>query len=72
MLSFYGQFGLTDRWAVGSRLDLFSVSYENYDGALTAAGYRSLVIRLEAEKDARHLKAKQTFRGPMLFMNASF
>ena len=88
VLSFYGQFGLTERWAVGSRLDLFSLSYENYDGALTAvgfdvvyqpfrhvgfgAGYRSLVIRLEAEKDARHLKAKQTFQGPTLFMTVSF
>jgi hypothetical protein len=88
VLSFYGQFGLTDRWAVASRLDLFSLSYQNYDGSLTAiafdvmyqpfrhvgfgAGFRSLVIQLEAEKDARHLKTKQTFQGPMLFMNVSF
>ena len=88
VLSFYSQFALTDRWALGSRVDLFSLSYENYDGSLTAvgfdvmyqpfrhvgfgAGYRSLVIRFEAEKDARHLRAKQTFQGPLLFMNVSF
>jgi len=88
VLSFYGQFGLTDRWAVGARIDLFSISYENYDGSLTAVGldvmyqpfrhvgfglgFRNLLIDFEAEKDGRHLKAKQTFQGPLLFMNVSF
>ena len=28
VLSAYGQFALTERWAVGSRLDRFSLSYE--------------------------------------------
>jgi hypothetical protein len=88
VLSFYGQFALTERWAVGGRIDLFSLSYENYDGSLTAVGldvmyqpfrhvgfglgFRNLLIDFEAEKDGRHLKAKQSFQGPMLFMNASF
>jgi len=35
-------------------------------------GWRSLFLSLEAEKDARHLKVKQTFQGPMAFMNVSF
>jgi hypothetical protein len=35
-------------------------------------GFRNLLIDFEAEKDGRHLKAKQSFQGPMLFMNASF
>ena len=88
VLSVFGQFALTERWAIGARLDRFSLSYENYDGSLTALGldlayqpfrhvgfgvsYRSLFISLEAEKDGRTLKAEQTFQGPMFFMNASF
>jgi hypothetical protein len=88
VLSLYTQFALTERWAIGGRLDRFSLSYENYDGSLTALAidiayqpfrhvgfglsYRSLFISLEAEKDGRTLKAEQTFQGPMFFMNASF
>jgi len=88
VLSFYGQFALTNQWALGTRVDFFSLSYENYDGRLSAVGmdvtyqpfrhvgfglgWRSLSLSLEAEKDARHLKVKQTFQGPMAFMNVSF
>jgi len=88
VISLYGQFALTDRWAVSARLDRFSLSYENYDGSLSAlgidvmyqpfrhvgfgAGYRSLFIDLEAEKSARHLKVEQSFQGPLLFMTVSF
>lgn len=88
VLSLYAQFALTERWAVSARLDRFSLSYENYDGSLSAlgidvvyqpfrhvgfgAGYRSLFIDLEAEKSARHLKVDQSFQGPLLFMTASF
>jgi len=88
VLSFYGQFALTNQWALGTRVDFFSLSYENYDGRLSAVGmdvtyqpfrhvgfglgWRSLFLSLEAEKDARHLKVKQTFQGPMAFMTVSF
>jgi hypothetical protein len=88
VLSLYGQFALTERWAIGARLDRFSLLYENYDGSLTALGldltyqpfrhvgfgvsYRSLFISLEAEDEGRTLKAEQTFQGPMFFMNVSF
>lgn len=88
VISLYGQFALTDRWAVSARLDRFSLSYENYDGSLGAigldvlyqpfrnvgfgAGYRGLFISAEVEKSARKLKVEQTFHGPLLFMTASF
>lgn len=88
VLSVYGQFALTERWAVGARLDRFSLSYQNYDGSLGALGvdvmyqpfrhvgfgfaYRALFIDVEAEKSGRHLKADQSFQGPMLYMNVSF
>jgi len=88
VLSVYGQFALTDRWAVSARLDRFSLAYENYDGSLTSLGvdvmyqpfkhvgfglgYRNLFIDAQVEKSGRMLSLKQTFQGPMLFMNASF
>ena len=88
VLSVYGQFALTERWAVGGRLDRFSLSYDKFDGSLTSLGldlayqpfrnigfgvaYRSLFISMEANEGARTLKFKQTFEGPLVFMNASF
>ena len=35
VLTVYGQFALTERWAVGARLDRFSLKYDKYDGSLT-------------------------------------
>jgi len=88
VLSFYAQFALTERWALSARIDRFSLSYENYDGSLSALGidvmyqpfrhvgfgfgYRSLFIDLEAEKSGRTLKVEQSFQGPLVFMNVSF
>ena len=88
VISVYGQFALTERWAVGSRLDRFSLSYDKYDGSLTSlaldltyqpfrhvgfgAGYRGLFIRMEASGDRATLRFRQTFEGPLLFVNASF
>ena len=88
VLSVYGQFALTEEWAVGGRLDRFSLSYDKFDGRLTSLGldvtwqpfrhvgfglaYRSLFISMEADDGDKTLKFKQTFEGPMLFMSASF
>ena len=88
VLSIYGQFALTDQWAVGSRLDRFSLSYDKYDGSLTSlaldltyqpfrhvgfgAGYRGLFIRMDATGDRGTLRMRQTFEGPLLFVTASF
>jgi hypothetical protein len=88
VLSLYAQFALTERWAMGGRLDRFSLSYDKYDGSLTSlgldivyqpfrhfgigAGYRGLFIRMEVEGDRNLLRLRQTFEGPLLFVNASF
>jgi hypothetical protein len=88
VLSFYAQFALTERWALGVRADRFSLSYKNYDGSLSAlgfdvtyqpfrhvgfgAGYRSLFIEVDAEEDGRTLKVDQSFQGPLVFMNVSW
>ncbi len=88
VLSFYGQFALTERWAVSGRMDRFSLSYGKFDGSLTALGLdlmyqpfrnvgfglgsRSLYISMDAQQNDRTLKFRQTFQGPVLYMNASF
>ena len=88
VLSLYGQFALTDTWAVGTRLDRFSLEYDKFSGGLTnfaldvqyqpfkhvgfALGYRGLVIKAEVEGDRRTGTFRQTFTGPMASMNVSW
>jgi hypothetical protein len=88
VLSAYGQFALTDTWAVGGRLDRFVVSYDKYDGNVTSIGvdlnyqpfrhlgfglaYRSLFIVLKATGDNYAASFNQTFQGPLVYMNANF
>ena len=88
VISFYGQFALTERWAVGGRLDRFSLSYDKYDGSLTSLGldlnyqpfrhvgfgvaYRALFIDLQATDASKTLKFNQSFEGPLFFVNATF
>jgi len=88
VLSAYGQFALTEQWAVGGRLDRFALTYNKYNGNITSIGldlmyqpfrhvgfglgYRSLNINLKATGDQVTGKFVQTFQGPLLYMNASF
>jgi hypothetical protein len=88
VLSIYGNFALTDRWAVGTRLDRFSLEYDKFSGRLMslaldlqyqpfkhvgfAAGYRALAIKAEVEGDRVTGKFRQTFEGPMISMNVSW
>jgi hypothetical protein len=88
VFSVYGQFALTDLWAVGGRMDRFVMSYNNYDGNVTSMAldlnyqpfrhvgfglaYRSLFILLKATGTQYTAQFAQTFQGPLLYMNASF
>jgi len=88
VLSLYGNFALTERWAVGTRLDKFSLEYDKFSGSLTslaldlqyqpfkhvgfALGYRALAIKAEVEGDRVTGKFRQTFEGPMVSMNVSW
>lgn len=88
VLSVYGLFALTEQWAVGGRLDRFSLKYDKFDGSLSSLGldltyqpfrhvgfgigYRSLFISMTASEDSKTLRFKQSFEGPLLFVNASF
>jgi hypothetical protein len=86
--SVYGQFALTERWAVAGRLDRLSLSYDHYDGNVSGLaldlmyqpfrhvgfglGYRSLFLSVTSTGSERTAQFRQTFQGPLLFMNASF
>ena len=88
VVSVYGQFALTDEWAVGGRLDRFSMSYDKYDGNITSIGvdllyqpfrhvgfgfaYRSLFITFKYAADTYNATFNQTFQGPLLYVNGSF
>lgn len=88
VLSAYGQFALTDEWAVGGRLDRFTMTYDKYNGNITSIGvdlnyqpfrhvgfglaYRSLFIVLKATGPDFAAEFNQTFQGPLLYVNASF
>jgi hypothetical protein len=88
VLSGYGQFALTETWALGGRLDRFVMSYDNYEGNVTSMAldlnyqpfrhigfglaYRSLFITLTATGSTQTARFQQTFQGPLLYMNASF
>jgi hypothetical protein len=88
VLSVYGQFALTDRWAVAGRMDRFALKYGKYSGNLTGIGLdvmyqpfknvgfglgsRALALKVSAEDAGRKAEFKQTFQGPTLFVSASF
>jgi len=88
VLSAYGQFALTEHWAVAGRVDRFSLKYDKYDGNVTGVGIdllyqpfrhvgfglgmRNLFLSLTATDDQKTLKFRQAFQGPVLFMNVSF
>ena len=42
VLSLYGGFALNEQWAVGARLDEFSLTYEQYHGGITVLGLNLL------------------------------
>jgi hypothetical protein len=88
VISAYGQFALTDRWAVAGRMDRFALKYDNFSGNLTGIGLdlmyqpfkhvgfglgsRALALKMEAEDNGRKAQFKQTLQGPMAYMNVSF
>jgi hypothetical protein len=88
VLSAYAQFALTEEWAVGGRVDWFSMSYDHYSGNVSSVavnlmyqpfrnvgfglGYRSLFIALTHSTPGATVEFDQSFRGPLLSMNVSF
>lgn len=88
VFTIYGQFALTDRWAVSARLDRLSLNYDKYEGSIGSLGvdlmyqpfrhfgfgigFRSTLFDLTIEEDGREFQARQTFQGPILFVTGNF
>jgi len=88
VVSIYSQFALTEQWAISARLDRFVLKYDTFDGSITAVGLdvmyqpfrhvgvglgtRSLYINASADNNNRKAIFRQTFQGPLLFVNVSF
>ncbi len=88
VVSVFGQFALTERWAISARLDRFILRYREFDGNVSALGLdllyqpfrhvgfglgsRALQINMSATDAGRALKFTQSFQGPLVFMNVSF
>lgn len=88
VLSAYGQFALTDQWAIGGRLDRFSLTYDQYSGGITSiaidllyqpfrhvgfgVGYRSMYIEFTSTNSTWTGQVDQSFQGPVLYANISF
>jgi len=65
VVSIYGGFAMNEHWSVSARLDVFSLTYEQYHGSITAVeldvlyqpfrhvgfglGYKTLVIDFQAD-----------------------
>jgi len=88
VLSLYGQFALTDTWALSLRQDWLSLEYDKYSGSVRATkidvvyqpfkhvafglGMHSLDLKLDVQNDNSKFQARSSFRGPAMFMSASF
>jgi len=88
VISFFSQFALTDRWALGARMDRFFIKYDNFQGSLVAVGVdllyqpfrhvgfglgsRALYLDATNTDDGRKASFRQTFQGPVVFVNVSF
>ena len=88
VLSIYGQFALTDEWAVETRLDRFAITFNNIYGNITSSvvdlnyqpfrhvgfgiGYRSFFINVRVTRPSWTAIFSQSYQGPFAYMNASF
>jgi hypothetical protein len=88
VFSLYSQFALTERWALAARFDRFVLKYDTFGGSISAVGLdlmyqpfkhvgfglgtRSLYVNASIEDGNRKAQFRQSFQGPLLFMNVSF
>jgi hypothetical protein len=88
ILALYGQFALTDTWALSLRQDWLSLEYDKYSGSIRATkvdivyqpfkhvafglGMHSLDLKLDVQNDNSKFQARSTFRGPAVFVSVSY
>jgi hypothetical protein len=84
----YGNFALTDTWALSMRWDWLSLSYDKYSGGIRASaidfvyqpfthfalgfGVHSLTLRLEVDNPDSTMQTRIVFQGPAAYASYSF
>jgi hypothetical protein len=87
-LTLYGNFALTDSWALAVRSDWLSLSYDKYSGGIRATaidfvyqpfthfafgfGVHSLTLHLDVNNPSSQLQTRLVFQGPAAFMSYSY
>ena len=87
-LGFYGAYAFTPKWLLSGRVDVFSLKYQEYDGALTnatigvdyrffrnfgaGAAYRYIDYDLSVTKTRFSGGINYRFSGPLLYLVSSF
>jgi hypothetical protein len=87
-LALYGNFALTDTWALSVRADWLSLSYDKYSGGIRATafdvvyqpyrnfafgfGMHSLNLRLDVDNPDSKFAARLALQGPAAFVSYSF
>jgi opacity protein-like surface antigen len=87
-IGLYGAYALTPKWLVSGRVDVFSLSYDAYDGSLTnatigidyrffrniglGAAYRYIDYDLKVTKSSFNGGLNYRFSGPLLYAVSSF
>lgn len=88
VLSLYGNFALTDTWAMTTRLDWLSLTYDDYDGEIRSValdflyqpfrhvgfgfGWHSLLINLGVDKTDWRGQMRLAYQGPAAYLSFSF
>jgi hypothetical protein len=87
-VSLYGNFALTDTWALSARADWLSLAYDKYSGGIRATaidvvyqsfknvafgvGLHTLTFNLGVDNPNSNLQARMTLQGPAAVMSYSF
>jgi hypothetical protein len=87
-LTLYGNFAITDTWALAMRADWLSLSYDKYSGGVRATaidfvyqpfthwafgfGVHSLTLNLEVDNPNSKLQGRMVFQGPAAYLSYSY
>jgi hypothetical protein len=87
-LNFYGNFALTDTWAMAMRVDWLSLSYDKYSGGIRSTafdfvyqpfthwafgfGFHNLTLKLDVSNPDSKLETRIVFQGPAAFASFSY